>query len=224
MNIVSEAWPPYIYETQGQLQGVDYDVTNRVLRQLGYQPRWQLLPWRRAQHDTLSGHADAILDISPNATRREQFIFPSEPLSHSETVLFYRLDRPHPFNGLQDLRGLRIGVTAGYVYGNAQFNNADYFSHEVSPSNEASLLMLMRDRVDMVMMNKRVGQFTLRQLDLTQQVSHHPLVVSSGSLFLAFHRRPELAELAERFGAALQTFKASQEYLQILQHYGLSDL
>jgi len=223
LNIVSEAWPPYIYEVDGQLQGVDYDVANQVLGQLGYETRWQLMPWRRALHDTASGRADAILDISPNPEREQTYIFTSEPLSSSESVLFYRKDSPHPFDGVQDLRGLRVGVSAGYVYGNSEFMNAEYFSREPAASNEACLLMLKHERVDMAIMNKRVGLFTLHQLGLQQQIAQHPLVVSSGPLFLAFHQRPELAELARRFSSALRAFKASSAYPQILQRYGLSE-
>lgn len=224
LKIVSAAWPPYIYEDAGQLKGVDYDVTNQVLKQLGYTASWQLLPWRRALHDTASGRADAILDISPTPQRQEQYVFPSEPLSSSESVLFYHQSQPRPFATLQDLSGLRIGVTAGYVYGSPDFMNADYFSREPAPSNEASLLMLMRGRVDMVLMNQRAGLFTLRELGLQEQIKHHPLTVSSAQLFLAFHPSPELRLLAERFSTALSSYKGSSEYLQILQRYGLSEL
>lgn len=224
LKIVSSAWPPYIYEDAGQLKGVDYDVTNQVLKQLGYTASWQLLPWRRALYDTAKGHADAILDISPTPQRQEQYVFASEPLSSSESVLFYHQSRPHPFARLQDLRGLRIGVAAGYVYGSPDFMSADYFSREPAPSNEASLLMLLRGRVDMVLMNQRAGLFTLRKLDLQEQIRHHPLTVSSAQLFLAFHPTPDLRLLAERFSTALSNYKASSEYLQILQRYGLSEL
>tara|TARA_R110000764_G_C10916188_1_gene373296 strand:+ start:101 stop:793 length:693 start_codon:yes stop_codon:yes gene_type:complete len=224
LNIVSEAWPPYIYEEAGTLKGVDYDVTNRVLDQLGYKPHWQLMPWRRALHSTANGSADAILDISPNPAREQQYIFPNEPLSRSESVLFYHTDRPHQFSGLQDLRGLKIGVSAGYVYGNPEFMHADYFSREPAATTEASLLMLMHERVDMVIMNKRTGLFTARQLGLEQQLTHHPLVISSGALFLAFHRSPDMAALAKRFSSSLSTFKRSSEYLEILQRYGLGQL
>ncbi len=224
LNTVSEAWPPYIYERDSKLQGVDYDVTNRVLSQLGYEARWRLLPWRRALYNATSGRADAILDISPNPQRRQTYIFPSEPLSRSESVLFYRKDHPPSFTTLQDLRGLKIGVSAGYVYGNAAFMNADYLSREPAASTEACLLMLMRGHVDMVMMNKLAGKYTLAKLGLEQQVTHHTLMVSSGPLFLALHKRPDMAVLAENFSSALHRLKGSHEYLEILQNYGLSDL
>ncbi|MEH6686363.1 MAG: transporter substrate-binding domain-containing protein [Halopseudomonas sabulinigri] len=223
LDIVSEAWPPYIYEDRGQLRGVDYEVTNRVLSQLGYQARWRLMPWRRALYNTSIGRADAILDISPNPQRRQEYIFSSEPLSISESVLFYRKDRPHRFTELHDLKGLKVGVSAGYVYGNPEFMSADYFSREPTASAQACLSMLMLGRIDMVMMNKRAGLFTLRQLALEDKIDHHPLVVSSGPLFLAFHQTPELRQLSERFSTALSTFKGSNEYLQILQRYGLSE-
>jgi hypothetical protein len=87
LHIVSEAWPPYIYEQNGELRGIDYDVSEKVLQQLGYNTRWQLMPWRRALHDTTQGAADAILDISPTPQRLHDLIFAQEPLSHSESVL-----------------------------------------------------------------------------------------------------------------------------------------
>ncbi|MGB3597442.1 MAG: transporter substrate-binding domain-containing protein [Pseudomonas neustonica] len=223
LNIVSESWPPYIYEEHGQLKGIDYDVTTRVLSQLGYKTHWQLMPWRRALHDTASGNFDAILDISPTPERQQQYLFPTEPLSSSDSVLFYNKLHPHPFNGLEDLRGLNIVVSAGYLYSNPAFLEADFFSRIPATSNETSLLMLMRERVDMVIMNRHVGQFIINKLGLEQQIDHHPLVVSSGPLFLAFHRRPELAELAKHFAVALHRFKNSSEYLKILERYDLSD-
>ncbi|WVM89789.1 hypothetical protein UMZ34_05000 [Halopseudomonas pachastrellae] len=45
--------------------------------------------------------------------------------------------------------------------------------------------------------------------------------MSSGPLYLAFARRPELGDLALRFGEALKTFKQSAGYQQILRAYGL---
>ena len=223
LTIVSESWPPYVYEEQGQMKGADYDITQHVLSKLGYTTQWHLMPWRRALYDTANGHADAVLDISPTLERQEQYIYPSEPLSRSESVLFYNKLHPHPFSTLQDLSGLNIGVSAGYRYGNPAFIAADNFNRVPASSNETSMQMLMRGRVDMVIMNKRVGQFVINELGFQEQIAHHTTVVSGGPLFLAFQRRPDLAELATRFTASLRTFKHSSEYTQILRQYGLTD-
>lgn len=219
--IVSEPWPPYVFAENNVMRGVDYEVSDRLLRELGYQPEWRMMPWKRALHEVREGHADAILDVGINDQRRQEYHYPSEPLSHSETVLFYRKARPFPFTGIADLSGLRIGISAGYSYGNAEFKAADNFERWPCPSIETCLLMLEHGRIDMLPINRRVGLYSIRQLALNNLIAHHQTALSSGELYLAFARRPALAELADRFGDALQQFKQSDDYQQLLQQYGV---
>mgnify|MGYP002128344838 FL=1 len=220
ITVVTEPWPPYVFLQDGQLRGVDYEVSQHILQDLGYQPDWRVMPWKRAQHDVLAGQADAILDITVNAERQNQYHFPPEPLSNSESVLFYRTSDPFPYSTLDDLRGLRIGVSAGYSYGNPAFNQAEHLTREPCPSIESCLLMLQRGRVDMTVINRQVGLYTLSLLGL-EGIAYHPQPLSSGPLYLAFARRPDLADLALRFGEALKTFKQTAGYQQILRAYGL---
>lgn len=219
--IVSEPWPPYVFEENNTLRGVDYEISDRLLRALGYQPEWRMMPWRRALHEVREGDADAILDIGINDQRRQQYHYPSEPLSYSETVLFYRKDQPFPFTGVEDLRGLRLGISAGYSYGNAEFKAADNFERWPCPSIEACLLMLQHSRIDMLPINRRVGLYTTRKLGLSNSIAHHDTLLSSGELYLAFARTPALEELARRFSDAQRQFKQSDEYRHLLQQYGV---
>ena len=220
ITVVTEPWPPYVFLQDGQLRGVDYEVSQHILQDLGYQPDWRVMPWKRAQHDVLAGQADAILDITVNAERQNKYHFPTEPLSNSESVLFYRTSDPFPYSTLDDLRGLRIGVSAGYSYGNPAFNQAEHLTREPCPSIESCLLMLQRGRVDMTVINRQVGLYTLSLLGL-EGIAYHPQPLSSGPLYLAFARRPDLADLALRFGEALKTYKQTAGYQQILRAYGL---
>ena len=221
LTIVSEPWPPYVFEENNTIRGIDYEVSDRLLRELGYDPKWRMMPWKRAQHEVREGNADAILDISINDQRRQTYHYPSEPLSHSETVLFYRKSQPFPFTRIEDLRGLRIGISAGYSYGNDEFKAANYFERWPCPAIEACLLMLEHGRVDMLPINRRVGLYTIRQLGLNDRIAHHDTQLSSGELYLAFARTPALADLAKRFSEALQQFKQSDDYLHLLYRYGL---
>jgi polar amino acid transport system substrate-binding protein len=220
ITVVTEPWPPYVFLQDGQLRGADYEVSQQLLSGLGYQPEWRLMPWKRAQHDVLAGHADAILDIGINPERQTQYHYPGEPLSTSESVLFYRSSQPFPFTKLDDLRGRRIGVSAGYSYGNQAFLEADYLSREPCPSIEACLLMLQRGRIDMALINRSVGRYTLKLLGISD-ITHHTEPLSGGPVYLAFARRPELADLANRFADALRAFKQTANYQQILRTYGL---
>ncbi|MEL0169729.1 MAG: transporter substrate-binding domain-containing protein [Pseudomonadaceae bacterium] len=220
LMVVSEPWPPYVFLEEGKLRGIDFEVSDKLLRELGYQPQWRMMPWKRAQHEVLSGKADAILDISANPERVTQYHFPAEPLSLSETVLFYRNSHPFPYNTLDNLRGLRIGVSAGYIYANPDFMQASFFQRELAPSIEANLLMLQHGRVDMSVVNRRAGLYTLHRLGLSDQISFNPEPLSSGPVYLAFQRRPAMAVLAKRFSDALIQFKQTDDYRQLMAQYG----
>ncbi|MEH6563898.1 MAG: transporter substrate-binding domain-containing protein [Halopseudomonas sp.] len=219
LKIVSEAWAPYIFEHDGQLQGVDYETVQQVFSQLGYHIEWELTPWKRAMLSVTSGRADAILDILPDAERRRQLIFPSEHLSINDSVLFYSRRHPHPYARLEDLRGLTIGVAPGYLYGNSAFVTADYFTREPAPTVEANLLKLRTQRIDLALIDRRAGLYVRQQLGLEQQIGFDPQPVGSGKLFLAFHRGAGKVELSHAFSTQLKRFKQSQEYQQILSRY-----
>lgn len=220
LRVVSEPWPPYVFEQSGRYLGVDLEIAEHVLRDLGHEVTWDLLPWKRALHTVKNGDAHAILDIVPNAERIEALHFPDEHLSRNETVLFYHRDRPHPFDSLADLAGLTIGVSPGYTYGSAEFTEAAHFVREPAPTFEANLSKLMRGRIDMVAMDQRVGLYLAQHLGIADRLNYHPTALGSGKLYLAFHRSESLLTLAESFGPALRAFKQTAEYAAILERYG----
>ena len=221
LRIVSEEWPPYIFAKDGEIKGSDKEVADILLKQLGYQVSWELMPWRRALHTVQTGAADAVLDISPDAKRLEHFIFPDEPFSTNVTVLFYVSSRPFPFERLEDLRGLTIGVSPGYHYNNEEFMTADYFTREPAPTFESNLLKLVHGRIDMVVISRPAGIHTSKRLGIDDQVSYHSTPLSKGDYFLAFRRAPEFERLGEEFGQALRDFKQTDEYASIQHKYGL---
>lgn len=222
LRVVSEAWPPYVFEEDGRHLGVDLEVAEQVLQGLGHEVTWELLPWKRALHTVTLGRAQAILDIVPNPERVETFIFPDEPLSTNDTVLFFHRDRPHHFETLADLAGLKIGVSPGYTYGSPEFMAATGFVRESAPTFEANLSKLVRGRLDMVAMDRRVGLYMAQELGVADQLEYHPSTLASGQLYLAFHRSDALAPLADAFGPALRAFKQTPEYAAILARYGQS--
>lgn len=111
LRIVTEPWAPYVYEENGQPRGLDYETTAIVFQRLGIEVQWQFLPWKRCLAMLDQGLADGALDIFHSDERDATLLYPSEPLSQVEFVMFYANARPHPFNTLEDLRGLTIGTS-----------------------------------------------------------------------------------------------------------------
>lgn len=219
LRIVSEPWAPYIYEEDGQPRGLDFEASAIVFQRLGIEVQWTLMPWRRCLQELESGQADAVLDIFQTREREVQMVFPGEPLSEVEFVLFYARQRPYPFQRLADLQGLKIGVSPGYWYPDQAFRTSQLFIRESAPTHEANLGKLVRDRVDLVVNDRRAGQFLVRQMGLEAQIGQHPKVIGRDRLYLAFRRQSHLEDLAERFGETLRRFKQEPEYARLVARY-----
>ena len=219
LHIVSESWAPYVYEDQGTLKGLDYEAAQIVLQRLGVATEWQLLPWKRCLLALEQGHADAILDIFRTPEREATIIYPDEPMSQIEFVLFYANARPYPYQRLEDLQGLKVGVSAGYWYADRAFRESDLFTREPAPNHIANFGKLMRDRVDLVINDKRAGNYLIKQMGIHAHISHHPQVISRDLLYLGLRRTDGMDVLAQRFSNELRRFKAEPTYTALLKRY-----
>ncbi|MDA7088877.1 transporter substrate-binding domain-containing protein [Pseudomonas sp. SA3-5] len=223
LRIVSEAWPPYIHAENGALRGLDYETTQIVLQRLGVEVEWHLLPWRRCLMALEQGQADGILSIFHTPEREASILFPDEPLSQVELVLFYAKANPHPFQHLTDLRGLKVGVSAGYWYSNRDFRESTLFTRESAPSHAANFGKLVRKRVDLVINDRRSGHFILAQTGLDEHIRQHPQVISRDPLYLGLRRSAGLDELAQRFASELRRFKQEPAYAALQARYNSPD-
>lgn len=219
LRIVTEPWAPYVYNDKGSMRGLDYEATVIVFQRLGVEVEWQFLPWKRCLAMLDQGHADGALDIFHSHERDALLLYPSEPLSAVEFVLFYANDRPHPAQTLEDLRGLTVGTSPGYLYGEA-FSESSLFDREPAPSHEANFGKLSLGRIDLVITDRRVGQHVIKSMGLEGKVSQAPLVVSRQPQFLAVRRGAGMDLLVQRFAAELKRFKQEPAYAALSAKYG----
>lgn len=219
LRIVTEGWAPYVYENQGRPSGLDYETSAEVLRRLGVEVEWQFMPWKRCLLAFEQGHADGILDIFRLAEREASMRFIEEPLSEVEFVLFYAKSRPYPYRALKDLNELVIGTSPGYWYNDQGFRESRQFTREEAPSHEANFGKLVRQRIDLVVNDRRAGQYLAAQLGLGAQLGYNRKPVGSDRLYLALRRTPQLEALATRFADELRRFKREQAYQQLLARY-----
>ncbi|WP_438869869.1 substrate-binding periplasmic protein [Pseudomonas sp. L1(2025)] len=219
LRIVTEPWAPYVYDDKGSMRGLDYETTVIVFQRLGVEVQWQFLPWKRCLAMLDQGHADGALDIFHSHERDALLLYPSEPLSAVEFVLFYANDRPHPAQTLDDLRGLTVGTSPGYLYGEA-FSESTLFDREPAPSHEANFGKLSLGRIDLVITDRRVGQHVIKTMGLEGKVSQAPLVVSRQPQFLAVRRGAGMDLLVQRFAAELKRFKQEPAYAALSAKYG----
>ncbi|MGE8153670.1 substrate-binding periplasmic protein [Pseudomonas vancouverensis] len=219
LRIVTEPWAPYVYEENGEALGLDYETTAIVFKRLGIDVQWQFLPWKRCLSMLESGQADGALDIFHSDERDATLLYPSEPLSDVQFVMFYANDRPHPFHTLEDLRGLTVGTSPGYLY-SKDFSESTLFTREPAPTHEANFGKLLRGRIDLLITDRRVGQHLIDELGIRDKITENPLVISQQSQYLAVRRNAGMDLLVQRFGAELKRFKREPAYAELSARYG----
>ncbi|ATP52428.1 ABC transporter substrate-binding protein [Pseudomonas sp. LAIL14HWK12:I7] len=218
LRLVSDDWAPYVYQQDGQPRGIDYEVTTQVFKRLGVEVEWQFLPWKRCLAMIEQGLADGIVDVFQLDTRRPYLVYPTEPMSDVEFVLFQARSRRHAVTGLDDLAGLSVGTSPGYTYG-AAFNDSPRFRREAAPTHEANFGKLLLGRIDLLITDRRVGRYLMRQLGLEQRIEELPWVVSRQTQYLGLTRKPGREALAQAFSEELQRFKQEPAYAAISHRY-----
>jgi len=221
LRIVTEPWAPYVYEENGTSLGLDYETTAIVFKRLGIDVEWQFLPWKRCLSMLEQGQADGALDIFHSDERDATLLYPSEPLSQVEFVMFYANERPFPFRTLDDLKGLTIGTSPGYLY-SKDFSESTLFTREPAPTHEANFGKLVRGRIDLLITDRRVGQYLLDQLNIRDKITENPTIISQQSQYLAVRRNAGMDLLVQRFGAELKRFKREPAYAELSARYGAS--
>lgn len=219
LTIVTESWPPYVYEASATPMGFDYEVVLSVFSKMGIDVLIRFYPWKRCVQMMRAQQADAILDAGMNEARKAYLIYPEEPLSSSESVFFFLKGKPFTFNDLADLSGKTVGTSLGYQYSDA-FNTATHFSKEPVASIEQNFTKLLAGRLDLVIVNRSVGLFKSKEMGIGEVIDHTANPVSGGPLYLAFARKAGAAALSARFAAELKQFKRTPAYRKILDKYG----
>jgi polar amino acid transport system substrate-binding protein len=218
LRVVTDEWAPYVYQHNGQPQGIDYEVTDQVFARLGVEVEWQFLPWKRCLVMIEQGLADGILDIFQNETRQRYLAYAPEPMSDVEFVLFQASARRHAVTGLQDITGLTVGTLPGYSYG-AAFNDASHFKRETAPTEQANFGKLMLGRIDLAITDRRVGHYLLSQLGLERHIEQLQPIIGRQPQYLALVRKPGREALALAFAEELRRFKQEPAYAAIINRY-----
>lgn len=218
LRLVTDDWAPYVYRDGDQVKGIDYEVTTEVFRRLGVEVDWEFLPWKRCLAQVEQGLADGLMDTFQVESRNSYMLYPAEPMSDVEFVLYQASDRRHAIRQLHDLAGLTVGTSPGYAYDKA-FNESADFRREAAPSHEANFGKLVRGRIDLLVTDRLVGRYLRRQLGLEQQVEELPLVISRQPQYLGLARKPGREQLAQAFTDELRRFKQEPAFEAIIEHY-----
>lgn len=104
-------YPPLAYLENGVAKGMDVDLTKALAGPLQREVRVELMDWNLAQEKVLKGEADGLIGLSISDDRRKTYDF-AAPTFTRDFGLIVR-DNQMTIHDVSDLKGKRVGVTAG---------------------------------------------------------------------------------------------------------------
>ena len=117
IRIAIGEWPPYTSEKLNG-HGIAAKMISEAFAAAGVKVTYVFYPWNRSLELARRGGIEATATWFESADRRADFHL-SDPLFDSKFLLYYLKERPVDWQTIDDLKGLRIGATTGYFYGDA---------------------------------------------------------------------------------------------------------
>lgn len=176
--VTDDDFPPYSYERDGNIVGIDCDIVREMARRMGIRIRLELVPWARLIEMTKSGKADGAFSLFWTPERETFAMFAREqPIHRSLFYLFIRKDSTLTYNSITDLYGKKIGINRGFSI-NPEFDNAvknHLITVEEVEGVVLNLLKLKAGRIDGFISNYVVVMYYLKSMEsMKREIEHIP--------------------------------------------------
>ena len=214
LKVATTEYPPFEYVKDGVLQGDDVETVRTVLQAMGYEPKFQVLPWARAEMMVRRGNADLLFSLTSSPERERHYLF-TAPISEARDVLYARKNDGLSWTSYNDLADLSVGVTAGYSYAPEFMAWLMQGESQVVTMNQenpdlAGLRMVAMGRVDVFICEQTACDYLIEtnkgHYPELSRVAALPGVVGDERFFrAAFSRkRPDARALRNEFNQVLK--------------------
>lgn len=221
--LANTVYPPLV-NPQGHAsgEGIDIEIAREALKRGGYTGSIDLqwVPWKRALFMLERGLADFTTTVNHSA-ERERFLRFSISYRAGKHYDFYtRRDSKFNLARLEDLRGLRLALSAGYIYPQPvldQLEGRIEYARDVS----TAVQLVEHDRADVVIVTTLVGLWEVRHLGLVGHLQRQPLqYFNREPTFMGFSRiSPRAMAALPAMDAGLASMQRDGSIARIEQRY-----
>lgn len=207
LRLVGDSWPPYVDESLPG-KGAATEVVTTALERVGYRSAVQIREWDYVKQGAELGIFDGLIAAWKTPAREQRFLF-SEPYLVSHIHLVKRSDADFGFDQVGRIRGLVVGVVAGYRYSDKTYRNDNLIlveSHHVLQN----LDRLLKGEIDLTLADARVLKYLIakhfpneanRFVISPQEWSQRPVH------FAVSKMNPHHAEIVGAFNRALEAMR-----------------
>ena len=198
LNFITEEYPPYNYQVNGQLRGTSVDILQSILRhsqsaQSIHDVR--VLPWARG-YDTTLEFPDTVLFSTTRSRTRDHLFEWVGPLAAGRVVLLARRDSAIQFDSIADLISAGHSVVAlREDIGQQVLQEAGVPESQIrtAVNNLSAMHMLARGRVDLWAYGEDVAHWLLQENGQNLADYETVLLLTEDPLYFAVNRQSDPA-------------------------------
>lgn len=211
-------YPPYYGKTL-ERQGFISEIISTAFKRSGHKTETLFLPWQRAFDGTKSGKYTALYTVWYREDREQWFAY-SDPLTPNEIGFLKRVDSDITFNEFTDLKDYKIGTVKGYSTPSG-FEEAELNTESVA-EDRINILKLLRNRIDLVLIDKINGQHILNTEHSDRKDEVEWLVsVQTDPQYLVFSRKdPDFEQKLSDFNDGLKAITDDGTLDKIIASHG----
>lgn len=213
LNLYTEDYPPWSYPAKDGVSGINVRLLQLVLHNTGYDGRFSIVPWGRAQRFTQT-ELDSCFFSAVRSEEREPIYQWVGPLSQ-ESVQLFSIDPATPvFTEMASASNFRIGGQ----HEDAFTDYAESLGLRVERVTEipANLAMLQSGRIDLWLAGSVGGPFIARR----EGVQVFPVATSERIFELWLACNPAMPpEVIQRLNNALEALKLDGSLEAIMADY-----
>jgi polar amino acid transport system substrate-binding protein len=223
-----DVWEPYQYlDVNSEVRGLDIELVAAVTEGMGCSIEFIPGTLVNLLEELRNGQVDILLGASKTEAR-EEFAFFSVPYRMEEFELYIRKDdtKRAAYTNIEEFieKGSKIGVVGDYFYGQSISALLD---DEKTAGNfvfgimgELNIARLIDMDIDGFLEDSFVGASMIRRKALGEYIVAHGFKVNTGDIYVMFSRASVDEQQITKFNNAMEGFKTSPAYNEIVKKYG----
>ncbi|MCJ8170521.1 substrate-binding periplasmic protein [Atopomonas sediminilitoris] len=198
-------WPPYTGAKLAE-QGSSAKAVKEIYASAGHNVSIKILPWQRAV-DTAKSDPNIVGYFPEYHDTSLDCVF-SDPIGTGPLGFAQNSSKPIAWQSLDDLKGLRIGVVAGYV-NTTEFDqrvSTGQLSADATQSDEQNLIKLANGRLDLAVIDRNVMAYLIdnspKLASLKDKLQFNDTLLEDKTLHICFTQDASGQAAAELFKQA----------------------
>lgn len=221
LKITTGDWPPFC--SVNESDSIALKIITEAFALKGIKVEYTFLPWKRAYLTIFNDDEYAASAIWRKTDERLSDCYFSDVVINQTTFFVYLKSKPFKWKNYKDLKGIKIGTTIGYSYGE-DFDNLKakkILTVEETATDKQNFMKLLNGRIRIFPVEKNVGKFILNNNFTTEQIKmitadSKPVSISPCYLIIPKKSGSKGVEIIRIFNSGLSDLKKSGRYKTLI--------